>query len=212
LEAYVSSQLSILNSFDSTKIKGTATPKKSRSMTFRLDALILDELQKEADLKELSLNVLVNQVLRRYVEWDRYESKLSMMPVPKLMLSTLIDETVQAAMNSGISGIDSSIDRILKNAAKIAFNLMRDSVLFMKKSYNLWSVLEVLQEYMKVSGITSDHTIETERRHVVIIQHELGENWSLFAKELLSLIFTRLAEVNADITTTPNVVKAEVIL
>jgi hypothetical protein len=115
-------------------------------------------------LKELSLNVLVNQVLRRYVGWNRYESKLGMMPVPKLMLTTLIDETVQVAVDAGISGIDSSRDRILRNAAKIAFNLMRDSVLFMKKSYNLWTVLEVLQEYMKVSGITSDHTIETERK------------------------------------------------
>jgi len=201
-----------LNSFDPTNNKDIATPKKSRSITFRLDTLTLEELQKEAELKELSLNVLVNQVLRRYVEWDRYESKLGMMPVPKLMLATLIDETVQVAVDAGISGIDSSRDRILNNAAKIAFNLMRDSVLFMKKSYNLWTVLEVLQEYMKVSGITSDHRIETERRHVFIIQHELGENWSLFAKELLSLIFTKLAEVNADITTTPKVVKAEVIL
>jgi hypothetical protein len=52
-----------------------------------------------------------------------------MMPVPKLMLATLIDETVQVGLNSGISGIDSSRDRILKNAAKITFNLMRDSVL-----------------------------------------------------------------------------------
>ncbi len=79
------------------------------------------------------------------------------------------------------------------------------------KRYNLWTVLAVLQEYMKVSGITSDHTIETGRRHVFIIQHELGENWSLFAKELLSKIFTKLAEVKADISTTPNVVKAEVL-
>ena len=43
-----------------------------------------------------------------------------------------------------------------------------------EEAYNLWTVLEVLQEYMKVSGITSDHTIETERRHVFIIQHETG--------------------------------------
>src|SRR6266540_3674088 len=86
------------------------------------------------------------------------------------------------------------------------------SVLFMKKKYSLWTVLAVLQEYMKISGITSDHTIEAGRKHVFIIQHELGENWSIFAKELLSLIFTTLAEVRADISTTPNVVKAEVIL
>lgn len=202
----------LLDSFDSSESKSTATPKKSRSITFRLDTLVVGELQREADLKEMSLNVLVNQVLRRYVEWDRYESKLGMMPIPKTMLATLIDETVQVAIDAGISGIDSARDKIVKNAAEIAFNLMKDSVLFMKKRYNLWTVLAVLQEYMKVSGITSDHTIETGRRHVFIIQHELGENWSLFAKELLSKIFTKLAEVKADISTTPNVVKAEVIL
>ncbi|MGB8152957.1 MAG: hypothetical protein WCF97_03475, partial [Nitrososphaeraceae archaeon] len=84
-----------MDSFDSSESKSTATPKKSRSITFRLDTLIVGELQREADLKELSLNVLVNQVLRRYVEWDRYESKLGMMPIPKTMLATLIDETVQ---------------------------------------------------------------------------------------------------------------------
>ena len=71
---------------------------------------------------------------------------------------------------------------------------MKDSVLMMKKKYNLWTVLSVLQEYMKISGITSDH-IEEGGKHVFIIQHELGEIWSLFAKELLSLIFTKLAEI-----------------
>ena len=108
-----------MNSFNPTKNKDAATSKKSRSITFRLDTLTLDELQKEADLKELSLNVLVNQVLRRYVEWDRYESKLGMMPVPKLMLTTLIDETLQVAVDAGISRIDSSRDRILKNVQKL---------------------------------------------------------------------------------------------
>ena len=40
--------------------------KKTRSVTFRLDSLILDELQHEANQKEISLNVLVNQTLKRY--------------------------------------------------------------------------------------------------------------------------------------------------
>ena len=191
---------------------GTYTNKKSRSITFRLDETVIDELQREAGLKEFSLNVLINQILRRYVEWDRYEAKLGMMPVPKIMLSTLIDKTIQLASDDGIAGIELYRDKVIKNAAEIAFDLMKDSVLFMKKRYNLWTLLSVLQEYMKVSGITSDHTIETGRRHVFIIQHELGDNWSLFAKELLGLMFERLAEVKADISTTPNLVKAEVVL
>jgi hypothetical protein len=43
---------------------------------------VIDEMQREADQKETSLNVLVNQVLKRYTEWDRYETKIGMMPVP----------------------------------------------------------------------------------------------------------------------------------
>ena len=58
----------------------------------------------------------------------------------------------------------------------------------------------------------SDYRIEPGRRHVFIIQHELGENWSLFAKELLYMIFAELAEVKAEINMTPKTVKAEVIM
>jgi hypothetical protein len=57
----------------------------------------MDEMQREADQKETLLNVLVNQVLKRYTEWDRYESKIGMMPVPKVMLSSLIDKSIAIA-------------------------------------------------------------------------------------------------------------------
>lgn len=37
-------------------------PKKTQSVSFRLDSNTLDELQREADLNDISLNVLVNRV------------------------------------------------------------------------------------------------------------------------------------------------------
>ena len=131
--------------------------KKTRSVTFRLDSKVIDELQTEADNREISLNVLVNQVLKRYAEWDRYENKIGMMPVPKVILSNLIDKAISIAKSSGIKDIDHYRDEIIKQAAELAFSLMKDSILFMKKQYNLWVVLSVLEEYMKVSGIKSDH-------------------------------------------------------
>jgi len=187
-------------------------PRKTRSITFRLDSSVTDELQREADQKEISLNVLVNQALKRYEEWDRYESKIGMMPVPKVMLSSLIDKSIKIAKNAGIKDVEPYRDEIIKSAAEIAFSIMKDSVLFMKKQYNLWVVLSVLEQYMKVSGINSDHRIEGERKHVFIIQHELGENWSLFTKELLKLIFENLAKVKVEVNITPNTTVAEVIL
>lgn len=186
--------------------------KKTRSVTFRLDSSVIEELQTEADNREISLNVLVNQILKRYSEWDRYENKIGMMPVPKVILSSLIDKAISIAKSSGIKDIECYRDDIIKQAAQIAFGLIKDSVLFMKRQYNLWVVLAVLEEYMKVSGIKADHKIEGSRKHIFIIQHELGENWSLFTKELLVLIFQNLANVRAEINTTSNTTVAEVVL
>ena len=45
---------------------------------------------------------------------------------------------------------------------------------------------------MKVSNITSDHLVEGEKRHLFIIQHDLGQNWSLFTKDFLNHIFENL--------------------
>lgn len=194
------------------KENNTYQSKKSRSVTFRLDLKVIDELQTEADNMEISLNVLVNQVLKRYAEWDRYENKIGMMPVPRVILSHLVDKCMSVAKSSGIKDVNHYRDEIIKQAAELAFTLMKDSVLFMKKQYNLWVVLSVLEEYMKVAGIKSDHKLEGSRKHVFIIQHELGENWSLFTKELLALIFEKLANVKAEINVTPNTTIAEVVL
>jgi len=188
--------------------------KKTQSITFRLDSHTIDELQREADQNQISLNVLVNQVLKRYSDWDRYESRIGMMPVPKAMLTSLIDKAIDMAKKNGIKEEDIGPfrDQIIKQAAQVAFDIMKDAVLFMKKQYNLWVVLSVLQEYMKISGINSDHRIEGGRRHVFVIQHELGENWSLFTKELLRLIFENLANIRAEVNVTANMTIAEVIL
>ncbi|NOJ27540.1 MAG: hypothetical protein DA330_05970 [Nitrososphaera sp.] len=191
---------------------GTKQPKKTRSVTFRIDSSVIDELQAESDNREISLNVLVNQVLKRYSEWDRYENKIGMMPVPKQILTTLIDKSIEIARASGVKDVDKYRNEIIKQSAQIAFGLMKDSVLFMKKQYNLWVVLSVLEEYMKVSGIKSDHRIEGSSKHVFVIQHDLGENWSLFTKELLSLIFENLASIKADIGVTSNTTVAQVLL
>ncbi|MGH9973804.1 MAG: hypothetical protein ACRD93_07885 [Nitrososphaeraceae archaeon] len=197
---------------ESSESSGSVRTRKSRSITFRLDTSVLEELQRDADQAEFSLNVLVNQVLRRYIEWDRYENKLGMISVPKRLMSELIEQAMKLAKDAGISGLEFHRDKMVKSAAETAFSIMKESVLFMRKKCSLWTVLSVLEEYMKVSGITSDHRIEVGRRHIFLIQHEMGENWSLFAKELLYMIFTELAEVKAEISTTPKTIKVEVIL
>jgi hypothetical protein len=74
--------------------------------------------------------VLVNQVLKRYSDWDRYENRIGMMPVPKAMLTSLIDKAIDMAKKNGIKeqDIGSVRDQIIKQAAEIAFNIIKDAV------------------------------------------------------------------------------------
>lgn len=182
------------------------------SKTFRIDALVMETLEQEADQQEVSLNVLVNKVLTRYCDWDRYETKIGMMPVPKSILTSLVDTAANIAKENGMKDAVPFQDQMIKTAAATAISIMKDKVIFMRGSYDLWTLLSVLQDYMKASGSNSDHRVEPGGRHVFMIQHDLGESWSKFTKELMAAIFENLARTGAEISTTPNTVVAEVIL
>jgi hypothetical protein len=187
-------------------------PSKTRSITFRLESSVIEELQFEADYRETSLNVLINQILRRYSNWERYENKIGMIPIPKIILFSVMDQVIKSGAENGIEDMTKFKESLVKDLAQIAFNFLKDSVLLIKKNYNLLSVLEVLEQYMKVIGINSDHRMDDDGRHIYVIQHKLGEVWSLFIKEFLILIFENLGKVKVEISSTPNTTVAKVFL
>jgi hypothetical protein len=190
-----------------------SSPSKTRTVSLRISSKLIDELQTEADNRHISFTALANQILERYAEWGRYEIKMNRMPVPKMILSALIDKPLSIAESSGVRDMKHYRQEIIRHAAELAFTLMKDSVLLMKKEYNLETVLFALKEYMEISGIVADHhQVKHSGRHVFVIQHELGEHWSLFTKELFELIFERLANVKPEIKMTTNTTVAEVVL
>ncbi len=146
---------------------------KTRSITYRLPAKVVEELETEATQKNISQNVLVKQILEKYVQWDRFGNKIGMIPVPKALLEVL-----------GKKMEGEYIDTIL-NAL---IPTIKDTVLFMKGNYDLPRCIETLENYMTASGMKSDHRVERENHHF-IIQHELGLKWSFFTEQLLKEIF-----------------------
>lgn len=188
-----------------------ARARKTRTVTFRVDSRIVEGLQREADINGISLNILINQLLKRYYDWGKYESKLNMMPVPKVMLSSCMDIWVDIVREIDTKDTEEYRNKLVRHAAEIAFDAIKDAVLLMKNQYNLWDVLEVLREYMRASGIKADHRI-AGKKNIFVIQHEMGENWSLFTQELLKLIFERLAKVRVESSITANTTVVEVTL
>ena len=151
----------------------TQNKPSTRSITYRLPEKLINELETEASQKNTSQNVLVKQILERYVEWDRFASKIGMIPVPTSILKSLGNE---------LDGQD--IDEIVN----LIMPMIKDTVLFIKGGYDLKRCIETLEDYMKASGMNSDHRVEGNV-HSFIIQHDLGIKWSVFTEQLLSQVF-----------------------
>lgn len=170
---------------------------KTRSITYRLPEKLVEELETEAMQKDISQNVLVRQILEKYTEWYRFSEKIGMIPVPKSILQTLGDE---------MDGKD--IDEIIN----VVFPMIKDTVMFMKGGFDLKRCIETLEDYMKASGMKSDHRIEGELHHF-IIQHELGLKWSVFTEQLLTQIFRSfIPDKNLKFQTTETTVIATISL
>ena len=146
---------------------------KTRSITYRLTEHLVEELETEAMEQNISQNVLVKQILGKYIEWYRFSEKIGMIPVPKKLLQSLGDN---------LDGTD--IDAIIN----LIFPIIKDNVMFMKGGYDLRRCIETLEDYMKASGMKSDHRVEGALHHF-IIQHDLGKKWSVFTEQLLTQIF-----------------------
>ncbi len=168
---------------------------KTRSITYRLPVNIVEELETESMQKNISQNVLVKQILEKYVTWDRFSDKIGMIPVPKKIVETL--------------GMDMKGEQI-DSAIKVMLPIIKDTVMFIKGSYDLKRCIETLEDYMRASGMKSDHRIEGET-HQFIIQHELGLKWSFFTEQMLKEIFHQfLPNKNLKFQTTASTVIASI--
>src|SRR5690349_8082529 len=128
----------------------TDDSKKTVTMTFRIEEGIMVKLRSESEKREVSLNTLVNQILKRFVEWDVYEPKVGMIPIARPIVHTLFENMER--------------EEILEMAQKVGKGVVHDIALFMKAKMDLSSFLSWLETRMKSSSIEFSHS-ESEGRH-----------------------------------------------
>jgi len=158
---------------------------------------LLENLETEARQKNISHNVLVKQILQKYVLWERFAEKIGMVPVPQKILQSL--------------GRRLSHQEILEIIDAL-FITIKDSVMFMKGGYDLKRTIETLEDYMRNSGMESDHRVEGNLHHFVI-QHKMGMQWSIFTELLLRRVFAEFEkEIEIKFQTTESTVIATISL
>ena len=158
---------------NSKRQKHSIRKESTRSISYRLPQKLLIELETEAAQKGISQNVLVKQILEKYVQWDRFSGKMGMIFVPKEIMDFLGEGLNSQEINEIIS---------------LMMPVIKNMVMFVKGSYDLKRCIETLEDYMRSSGMASDHRVNGDL-HSFLIQHELGLQWSRFTEQLLTHIF-----------------------
>jgi predicted transcriptional regulator len=146
---------------------------------FRIDTEVSEQLDDLAQKDKVSVNVIVNQSLRKYVEYDAYAEKFGLIAISKGLLKTFF------------SMMSDEQARIL--GKKTGQHEGVALVTFWFKDFNLENVIK---SFDRVAS-HYNHNFEFEhsydgRVHFAILRHDCGPRASAFYAEFVKSVFALL--------------------
>ncbi|MGI0018487.1 MAG: hypothetical protein ACREA1_07245 [Nitrosotalea sp.] len=172
-----------------------AIPKQTESVSLRLDKNTWNKLKVVASKQKLSPNALVSQILDSHLEWELTAAAAGWVVMPKPFLIELFKV------------VDS--DTIEKVTTKLSSRMAKDISLYMRGKHDLNSWLSVIRVRCARSAFNLTE-YEDEAKHEMIMQHDMGENWSLYFKTYFQNILHDVgAKAEFDYTDNTLVIKIE---
>jgi hypothetical protein len=159
--------------------------KRTITQTLRIDKLTLDILRRESKERGISLNLLVNQIFKNFVDWHAFDTKIGMVPLPKEVILDIFQSLRK--------------DEVIDVADRVGKHEIQDIVLFMKGNISMESFIEWIKTRMKNSSMHVNHIVD-RNTHIYTIRHNICFNWSLYHKIILEAIFKEVIHEDVEIT------------
>jgi hypothetical protein len=163
----------------------TATKRRksaTEGVTFRLPSDNLEQLCKEAETRQISVNTLVNQIINEHLDWHLYAAQAKLYYVPKPFISRVLEKFTEQ-----------QLAELAEASAKKDFV---DIGLLLRGEFTISSFLSILENWSRISDIPY-RTEETETTLKIIIEHNMGSKYSYLFKE----IYRRLLETSFETKT-----------
>ncbi len=165
--------------------------KKTETLSFRIDSEIVEKLRQEADQKDVTINTLLNQIIKQHIDWHSIAHKAGFIAVRGALITRLLDEI----------GDEKKIRLI---AADLAKSSNKDLLLALKDRYDVQAALAFIESWLKIAGFPYKHDILSNNSsvHRFMIHHNMGRRWSVYLSELYRNLFQELNanEICADVT------------
>ena len=140
-EVSTSDNLQIPYRLELTKKVGKmdSSKKKSKTVSFRLDSSLIEEMKDEAELEKINVNALVSKILTNHFLWERYERKLGLLPMTK----PFVEHSINKMKN----------DEIIHLAEEVEKDTFSDILNFMKGEYTVEDFIEILRSWIHVASM-----------------------------------------------------------
>lgn len=161
-----------------------ASQTKTETITFRLNENLICALKREASARHVTTNTLVSQILTAYTEWGRHATKFGFLPIARPFIKAMNDVN------------------IANTASKEGKQIVKDIVLFIQGKYSKESVIDVIDAWLD-STMPHKHEVINDR-HEFVIQHNLGQGWSTYLKNILEEVFHDVGETQIKFQVTPS--------
>jgi hypothetical protein len=148
----------------------------TQTKSFRLDADILEALDTESARRGTSVNNLTNQILRKWVNFDRYVQDFGY---------------IMVSVHDFLRGLNVQDENIIKTLAmETGRRFPKDLILFTGQKNDLKTCIRfvenILCDYMKWAAY---HTSSTDTEYVITLRHNYGSKWSLALQIVLQSMF-----------------------
>jgi hypothetical protein len=144
---------------------------KTETVTFRLPSSLIGELRMDAELEGVSLNNYVAKIFSNYIQWERYERKVGLLPMTEAFLREVLSQLTD--------------EQIVNLAQRLEKQKFTNILAFMKNSHDVEDFVEVIRAWLTVSWMQQSIEVR-DGKYYFKIQHSLGTKWSLYVKTLIS--------------------------
>jgi hypothetical protein len=174
-------------------MKNTTRRRKSvtEGVTFRLPSENMEQLCKEAETRQISVNTLVNQIINEHLDWHLYAAQAKLYYVPKPLISRILENFTEQQLAD-----------LAETSAKKDFV---DIGLLLRGEFTISSFLNILENWSRISDIPY-RAEEDERNQKIIIEHNMGSKYSYLFKEIYRRLLENAFETKTQFDTTDNTI------
>ncbi len=139
------------------------------TITIRVPKALKEKLEKKIKENKVTLNLLINQILTKNLNWDEYMTTMGWLQFNPSTVREIFKSLDEKKMSEITKSITSEVI---------------DAIKFIYGDVSLNSVIDFLDTWHHSSNIPF-RRIENAESHQYLVTHKLGKNWSLFESKTI---------------------------